>query len=113
MLSLDHKVLAPPLVYISGEEMTHYATTLFRQQWFEPYFDLRQWQYFDLSCAHRDQTNDQVLQDAVLAGKQIGAIFKEPTITPSALQKKEMNLKNALGSPNGAMRRGWNGVTIS
>ena len=24
-----------------------------------------------------------------------------------------MGLKNALGSPNGAMRRGWNGITIS
>ena len=113
MLSLEKKVVAPPLVYIIGEEMTHYATELFVQQWFEPYFDLSQWERFDLSCRHRDETNDQVLKDAVAAGKRVGAIFKEPTITPSALQKQEMGLKNSLGSPNGAMRRGWNGITIS
>lgn len=114
MLTLGkNKVLAPPMVYISGEEMTHYATELFVKEWFEPYFDLSQWKKYDLSCKHRDDTNDQVLKDAVQAGKEVGAIFKEPTITPSAVQKKEMGLKNALGSPNGAMRRGWNGVTIS
>jgi isocitrate dehydrogenase len=107
------KVVAPPMVYISGEEMTHYACTLIQDQWIRPYFDTSSWQYFDLSCRHRDATNDQVLKDAVAAGAKIGAIFKEPTITPSALQVKQMGLSKALGSPNGAMRRGWNGITIS
>ena len=107
------KVVAPPMVYIAGEEMTRYACELVLEQWIRPYFDTKLWEYFDLSCIHRDATNDQVLQDAVKAGARIGAIFKEPTITPSALQCKEMGLKNALGSPNGAMRRGWNGITIS
>merc|ERR1712039_529111 len=37
----------------------------------------------------------------------------EPTITPTADQVKEFGLKKAWGSPNGAMRRGWNGITIS
>lgn len=93
--------------------MTHYASNLVLEQWIEPYFDTSQWQTFDLSCANRDKTNDQVLKDAVNAGKEIGAIFKEPTITPSAVQMKEMGLSQSLGSPNGAMRRGWNGITIS
>lgn len=113
MLTLDKKVLAPPMVYIAGEEMTHYASQLILKEWFQPYFDLSQWKNFDLSCKHRDQTNDQVLKDAVAAGKKIGAIFKEPTITPSAVQVKEFGLSKPLGSPNGAMRRGWNGITIS
>lgn len=113
MLSTDKKVLAPPMVYIAGEEMTRYACELMVTKWFQPYFDTAAWQYFDLSCQNRDQTNDQVLQDAVQAGKMIGAIFKEPTITPSATQVKTMKLKQAWGSPNGAMRRGWNGITIS
>lgn len=112
-LSKDHKVLAPPMVYISGEEMTHYATNLLMAQWIEPYFDTSLWEKFDLSCKVRDATNDQVLRDAVSAGKRIGAIFKEPTITPSTKQVKEFGLSKALGSPNGAMRRGWNGITIS
>lgn len=47
------------------------------------------------------------------AGKQVGSIFKEPTITPDARQVKSMGLKKAWPSPNGLMRRGWNGITIS
>lgn len=107
------KVKAPPMVYISGEEMTHYTTQLLLQQWVEPYFDTSSWEKYDLSCKSRDDTDDQVLADAVEAGKRVGAIFKEPTITPSAIQVQEMGLKKAWGSPNGAMRRGWNGITIS
>lgn len=101
------------MVYIAGEEMTNYAMNIIVDQWVKPYFDTSKWEYFDLSCKSRDQTNDQVLTDAVEAGKKIGAIFKEPTITPSTVQVKEMGLSKAFGSPNGAMRRGWNGITIS
>lgn len=107
------KIVAPPMVYISGEEMTNYAMELITEQWVEPYFDTSKWEYFDLSCKSRDQTKDKVLKDAVEAGKRIGSIFKEPTITPSAKQVKEFGLSRPLSSPNGAMRRGWNGITIS
>merc|ERR550537_570953 len=86
---------------------------VFRRKCIDPYVDTSKWEYFDLSCKNRDKTNDQVLHDAVEAGARIGAIFKEPTITPTAVQREEMGLKNVLGSPNGAMRRGWNGFTIS
>ena len=34
-------------------------------------------------------------------------------MTPSAEQVASMGLSKALPSPNGAMRRGWDGVTIS
>lgn len=101
------------MVYIAGEEMTHYASQLIVEKWIKPYFDTSAWEVYDLSCKARDATNDKVLHDAVEAGKRIGAIFKEPTITPSAVQVKEMGLSKAYGSPNGAMRRGWNGITIS
>ena len=113
MLSQDDKVKAPPMVYISGEEMTQYASNLIVQQWLEPYFDLSAWERYDLSCHNRDATNDDVLHQAVQAGKRIGAIFKEPTITPTTEQMKAMKLTRSFGSPNGAMRRGWNGITIS
>ena len=92
--SLPQKVVAPPMVYISGEEMTKYASDLIVEKWINPYFETNKWETFDLSCASRDQTDDQVLKDAVEAGKRIGAIFKEPTITPSAKQvrtNKELN----------------------
>lgn len=107
------KVTAPPMVFITGEEMTHYSMNLFREKCLEPHIDTSKWEFYDLSCKNRDATNDQVLHDAVEAGARIGAIFKEPTITPTAIQRAEMGLKNVLGSPNGAMRKGWNGFTIS
>lgn len=54
-----------------------------------------------------------MLKDAVESGKRIGAIFKEPTVTPTEVQKIKLGLKKTWGSPNGAMRKGWNGITIS
>ncbi len=110
---MTDKITAPAMVYIQGEEMTRYVMELILDQWINPYFDTSAWEYYDLSVKSRDATNDKVLADAVDAGKRIGAIFKEPTITPTKDQKESMGLKNTLGSPNGAMRRGWNGITIS
>ncbi|CAE6973464.1 icd [Symbiodinium sp. KB8] len=104
---------APQMVYIAGEEMSRYTMELVMKKWVEPSIDTSKWEYYDLSCKARDQTNDQVLKDAVAAGARIGSIFKEPTITPTKEQMAEMGLSRALGSPNGAMRRGWNGITIS
>jgi len=101
------------MVYISGEEMTRYCMSLILKKWIEPNVDTSLWEYYDLSCVSRDQTKDQVLQDAVDAGKRIGAIFKEPTVTPTEIQKEKFGLSKTYGSPNGAMRRGWNGITIS
>jgi isocitrate dehydrogenase len=83
------------------------------EQWIKPHVDIANWEFYDLSCKARDDTDDKVLADSVKAGKRVGSIFKEPTVTPSAAQAKQWGLKKAWGSPNGAMRRGWNGITIS
>jgi len=107
------KVVAPPMTYISGEEMSWYVMKLVCEKWVDPFVDTSKWDHFDLSCKSRDATKDKVLHDAVASGAKIGAIFKEPTITPSAEQVKSLGLSKAWGSPNGAMRRGWNGITIS
>eukprot|EP01064_Diplonema_japonicum_P037347 TRINITY_DN8708_c0_g1_i1.p1 TRINITY_DN8708_c0_g1~~TRINITY_DN8708_c0_g1_i1.p1 ORF type:complete len:513 (+),score=180.93 TRINITY_DN8708_c0_g1_i1:98-1636(+) len=112
-LTSEGKVDAPEMVYISGEEMTRYSMQLVLDKWIKPHVDITKWEFYDLSCKSRDETEDQVLADAVEAGKRLGAIFKEPTITPTADQVKELGLKKAWGSPNGAMRRGWKGITIS
>ena len=111
--SMSGKIGPLPLVYIKGEEMTRYACELMMEQWIEPHIDTSKWETFDLSCAARDASDDATLRDAVEAGKRLGAIFKEPTVTPSAEQVKSMGLSRPLPSPNGAMRRGWDGVTIS
>ena len=107
------KLKCPPIVYVSGEEMTRYAMQLILDQWIEPNVDISQWEFYDLSCKSRDDTEDQVLRDVIEAGKRIGSIFKEPTVTPTAEQKERLGLRKAWGSPNGAMRRGWRGITIS
>lgn len=86
---------------------------LFMDKIVSPSVDTSAWEWYDLSCKERDNTKDQVLHDAVSAGAKIKAIFKEPTITPSAEQVKEFGLSKTYPSPNGAMRRGWNGITIS
>jgi len=107
------KFQAPPMVYIAGEEMTKYTMDLIMEKWVQPFCEVSNWERYDLSCKARDDSEDQVLKDAVAAGNRICAIFKEPTITPTEVQKKALGLKKAWGSPNGAMRRGWNGITIS
>jgi isocitrate dehydrogenase len=107
------RIVAPPMTYISGEEMTRYAAQLMLDKWVAPHIDTAAWEYFDLSCKSRDDTEDAVLHDAVASGAKLGAIFKEPTITPTDVQKDLLGLKKAWGSPNGAMRKGWNGITIS
>ena len=107
------KLVSPPMTYISGEEMTHHCMNLIMESWIEPHIDTSAWETFDLSCVSRDNTEDQVLHDAVESGARIGAIFKEPTVTPTEVQKEKLGLKKSWGSPNGAMRRGWNCITIS
>lgn len=68
--------------------MTHYTMNLILDAWIRPHIDIEKWQFYDLSCKARDDTNDKVLHDAVAAGKALCSIFKEPTITPSSLQVK-------------------------
>ena len=82
-------------------------------KWVEPHIDTSNWEFYDLSCKARDDSEDQCLKDAVAAGARVKAIFKEPTVTPTEVQRVALGLKKAWGSPNGAMRRGWNGITIS
>lgn len=101
------------MVYIQGEEMTRYCMQLILDQWIHPHVDTSAWEVYDLGCKARDETDDQVMRDAIAAGRRLRAIFKEPTITPSATQVKEFGLSKPLSSPNGAMRRGWGGITIS
>lgn len=113
MMSSKNKVIAPPMVYISGEEMTHYTMNLILDRWVKPFCDIEKWEFYDLSCVSRDNSEDKVLHDAVAAGARLGAIFKEPTVTPTEVQKEKLGLRKSWGSPNGAMRRGWNGITIS
>lgn len=59
-MSSGGKLVAPPMVYIKGEEMTRYASQLMLDKWIEPHLDTAAWRYFDLSCVNRDDTLDKV-----------------------------------------------------
>ena len=107
------KIKTPPIVYIQGEEMTKYTMDLIMNKWINKYLDTSNWKFYDLSCKNRDITDDKCLYDAVEDGKVLRSIFKEPTITPSEYQKYKLNLTKSLPSPNGYMRKEWNGITIS
>ncbi len=107
------KIKAPSMVYVKGEEMTRYTMDLILEQWIKPFVDISAWEFFDLSAKNRDNSQDQVLQDVIDAGKRVRSIFKEPTITPTKDQLESLGISKAWGSPNGAIRRGWNGITIS
>src|SRR5690606_40315534 len=103
---------APPMVYITGEEMTRVVMQMVLDKWVTPFISTNRWEFFDLSCVYRNATNDKVLADAIEMGTKIGAIFKEPTITPTTEQCEQMGLKTPLGSPNGKMRTAWKGFSI-
>ena len=113
MYTIGERIKCSPIVYMKGEEMTRYAMSLLLQKCIQPHVDTSSWKFYDLSCKSRDQTNDQVLHDAIKEGSIIRSIFKEPTITPSDYQIKNMGLSQTLPSPNGIMRNGWNGFTIT
>lgn len=100
------------MVYVSGEEMTRYTMQLVLDQWIAPFVDTTAWESYDFSVRARSDSDDNVVKEAILAGARIKSIFKEPTITPSKEQSEATGTK-PLGSPNGAIRKGWNGITIS
>jgi isocitrate dehydrogenase len=57
----DHKKIdAPPMVYIKGEEMTKYTMELIMEQWIKPHINTDKWEFYDLSCKARDESDDKV-----------------------------------------------------
>lgn len=47
------------MVYIAGEEMTRYCMELVLNEWIRPRIDISSWEFYDLSCVARDETDDQ------------------------------------------------------
>ena len=79
----------PAIVYIQGEEMTRHVMKTFIDKCIQPHVDTSSWDFFDMSCKNRDKTKDKVLHDAILRGNELCSIFKEPTVTPSLIQKEK------------------------
>ena len=41
------RIVAPPMVYIKGEEMTSYCMELIMEKWIEPNIDTSAWEFYD------------------------------------------------------------------
>ncbi len=73
------------LLSLSLSPSPRYASDLYLNEWIRPNVDVGKWEFYDLSCKARDNTDDKVLKDAIAAGKRIGAIFKVWLLSRSLL----------------------------
>jgi isocitrate dehydrogenase len=48
------QIMAPAMVYITGEEMTRVFMEDAINTWVKPYLDISQWEFYDLSCKSRE-----------------------------------------------------------
>ena len=82
--------------------MSRYAGELYLDSWIRPFVDISKWEFYDLSCKARDNTNDQVLTDAIKAkifglnnariyGIDPAAVLK--AVTEDGLSKAKVLLK--------------------
>ena len=62
------------MTYILGEEMTRYTMQLVLDKIISPHVDTTQWEFYDLSCVSRDNTEDKVKQGAEVVVKKPLAI---------------------------------------
>ena len=92
-----------PIVEMDGDQMTRVIWQMVKDQLILPFADVTL-EYYDLSLAHRDETDDQVTHDAAQAIKRHHVGVKCATITPSVAQVGEFGLKKAWPSPNGTIR---------
>ena len=100
-----------PLVEMDGDEMTRIIWQLIKDELICPFVDLKS-EYYDLGLKHRDETDDQVTVDSVLATKRLGVAVKCATITPNAARVEEYGLKQMWKSPNGTIRAMLDGTVF-
>ena len=100
---MDKITMTTPLVEMDGDEMTRVLWKIIKDELLLPYIDLKT-EYYDLGLEHRNETDDQVTVDSVLATKKYGVAVKCATITPNAARMTEYNLKEMWKSPNGTIR---------
>ena len=53
VLPTHSRIACPPMVYISGEEMTKHTMDLILEEWIRPHVDISAWEFYDLSCVSR------------------------------------------------------------
>jgi isocitrate dehydrogenase len=99
------------IVELDGDEMTRIIWKLVKEKLIFPFAQVPL-EYYDLGLPHRDATDDKVTTDAAEAIKRHKVAVKCATITPSAAQVREHNLKKAWKSPNGTIRGALDGTVF-
>jgi len=92
-----------PVVEILGDEMARVMWSWIKERLLEPHLALNL-ETYDLSMENRDETDDQVTQDAAEAIRRHGVGVKCATITPDDARLVEFGLKKLWKSPNGTIR---------
>lgn len=92
-----------PIVEMDGDEMTRVLWKMVKEELLEPFIELNT-EYYDLSLANRDKTDDAVTSEAAHAIRRLGVGVKCATITPNVQRMEEYRLKRMWKSPNGTIR---------
>lgn len=92
-----------PVVEMDGDEMARIIWGFIKEKLILPYLDI-DIKYYDLSIQKRDETNDQITEDAANAVRQYNVGIKCATITPDENRVEEFDLKDMYPSPNGTIR---------
>ena len=93
-----------PLVVMDGDEMAHVIWQLIKDELVLPFLDISLIS-FDLSIKNREDTNDEVTQEAIRALQKYKVGIKCATISPDEERNVEFGLKKKLRSPNATLRR--------
>ena len=99
------------VVELDGDEMTRIIWQNIKDSLILPFLDINL-EYYDLSIAYRDETDDQVTIDAAHAIRKHGVGVKCATITPDEARVEEFKLKKMWKSPNGTIRNILDGVVF-
>jgi isocitrate dehydrogenase len=98
-----------PVVELDGDELMRVIWKDIKDRFIYPYLDI-DIKYYDLGLPYRDETNNQVVQDAADAIKKYSVGIKCATITADEARVQEFNLKHLWPSPNIAIRSAIGGT---
>ena len=103
--------MTTPIVEMDGDEMTRILWQMIKDELILPYVDLKS-EYYDLGLSHRDETDDEVTNEAARATLKYGVAVKCATITPNAARMDEYKLHKMWKSPNGTIRAALDGTVF-
>ncbi|KAF3403211.1 Isocitrate dehydrogenase [NADP] [Talaromyces pinophilus] len=109
MSSFNKIKVKSPVVELDGDELMRVIWKEIKDRFIYPYLDIDM-KYNDLGLPCRDETNNQVVQEAAKAMKMYSVGIKCATITADEARVKEFNLKPLWPSLNITIRSAIGGT---